>query len=70
MSYYIVSLHRMLFRGRWSSRGSTKHENKKKLLKQTKDTDIPVIIHNGSQYNSPTEKANVPNIINKLCTVD
>ena len=29
---------------------------KKQFLKQNKDTDIPVIIHNGSQYHSPTEK--------------
>ena len=33
----------------------------KQFLKQNKDTDIPVIIHNGLQYHSPTEKANILN---------
>ena len=33
----------------------------KEFLKQNKDSDIPVIIHNGSQYHSPTEKANILN---------
>ena len=33
----------------------------KQFLKQNKDSDIPVIIHNGSQYHSPTEKANILN---------
>ena len=30
-------------------------ENNKTVLKQDKDTDIPVMMHNGSQYHSPTE---------------
>ena len=33
----------------------------KQFLKQNKDSDIPVIIHSGSQYHSPTKKANILN---------